>query len=491
MSTRSRLVLTAALAAAALGGTFTLSGAGSPANATATCAQGGICALGDTGPGGGIVFFVKGTGAFSAQRDFVDPDPNCAPMCQNNTVAVSLTSPEQADLPFDYLEVAPAAAESPALWSGGQSDVTGADASLIGTGTGNSAAIAAAWPSDPNAAEQALAYSNNGLDDWFLPSYDELSLILIRAAVDGTAMGTFASDMWSSTQNDSASARALDFDNGQALSVTKNTTGESGRPLRAFSATPPATTTTSSTTTTVTATTTTVAATTTTVAPTTTTEAPATTTTTTTVAPTSTAGDATTPPASTGATSTSTTTSTTTGPPSTSTTTSTAGPGHATSDSSDILALGATTTTAAPGLTEAQVMAMPTAALSVPSSVTSGQQVTVHGDDLPIGLTADVYIASDPVYLASGTVRADGSVDVVVTIPSGFTGQHSLVLAVPGTAGARQSIEIAADSTATSAPLPTTGTNAIQPLRLAIVLVLIGIGCVLIVRRRRADNLIG
>ena len=60
-----------------------------------TCATGGVCAIGDTGPGGGVVFFVKSSYT------------NTSVSTQNGTRTTSLTSQELAALPFDYLEAAP------------------------------------------------------------------------------------------------------------------------------------------------------------------------------------------------------------------------------------------------------------------------------------------------------------------------------------------------------------------------------------------------
>ncbi len=60
-----------------------------------TCATGGVCSIGDTGPGGGVVFFVKSSYADTSIST------------QNGTRTTSLTSSELAALPFEYLEAAP------------------------------------------------------------------------------------------------------------------------------------------------------------------------------------------------------------------------------------------------------------------------------------------------------------------------------------------------------------------------------------------------
>ena len=69
-----------------------------------TCAQGGTCAVGDTGPGGGTVFFVKpASGGFSASLSIPDTSSMCQMMhmCQDVNVNVALTSAEVAALPID------------------------------------------------------------------------------------------------------------------------------------------------------------------------------------------------------------------------------------------------------------------------------------------------------------------------------------------------------------------------------------------------------
>jgi hypothetical protein len=247
--TRVRLTLAALLLTMIVASALVVSGSGTPASAQLTCAQGGECELGDIGPGGGVVFFVKGTGAFSASRFFPDLSYGCITydMCYSeNNVVVNLTSEQQAALPFDYLEVAPQSGEAGRIWNGGGRDIAVANTTLIGTGAVSSQAIVdadAASPAD-YAAAYALSYSNNGLDDWFLPSFDELALILIRQAVDGTEMGAFDPNMWSSTQSDTYNARGLYFVTGQSLWITKNTGPNGARPVRSFSAAPPATTTT-------------------------------------------------------------------------------------------------------------------------------------------------------------------------------------------------------------------------------------------------------
>ena len=106
--------------------------------------------IGDTGPGGGIVFFV----------DYHDQYPG-----------------------FDYLEAAPA--DLPGgyayRWCGSDTQVLGAsgwDANAVGRGQANTNAIIAAGCNTANDATQAAKnYTGGGKGDWFLPSMGELMLM--------------------------------------------------------------------------------------------------------------------------------------------------------------------------------------------------------------------------------------------------------------------------------------------------------------------------
>lgn len=208
-----------------------------PAIATLTCAQGGTCVVGDTGPGGGKVFFVKGTGPLSKSYTVVDPyDP-----MDNRTYSLSLTSTEQAALTFDYLEVAPSQSGS-SINFGSNGLITGGTSTLIGTGASNTSRIISTLTSDTasnNAAYFADAYSNNSKNDWFLPSYDELLLIMILSLESdsgGPNVGTFPDGLWSSTTNDVTTAR-YSARNQLSGDVTKGAP-QKVRAIRSFSAAP-------------------------------------------------------------------------------------------------------------------------------------------------------------------------------------------------------------------------------------------------------------
>lgn len=217
-----------------------------------SCADGGDCVIGDTGPGGGVVFFVKGTGSFDASAVATCPfssQGECSMMWQSSSIIVHMSAEMQAALPFDYMEVAPASGLvsrpwSSADWSGGTTEPR------IGAGSAGTDAIKAAYPDDTqanNAAYYASAYSNNGKSDWFLPSTDELAVAAIRHA--NGELG--ANDPFSAAQipgnNDAGVFYGWTTDTSQSNVVKiypgfmhKNwslTSGYHVLPVRAFSAT--------------------------------------------------------------------------------------------------------------------------------------------------------------------------------------------------------------------------------------------------------------
>ena len=139
-----------------------------PVEATATCAQGGACVAGDTGPGGGKVFYVHASGTFACGATH-------ASQCK-------------------YLEVAPSGwntgADPLLLWAvaGNQSSdiatITNVDtaannnnASGIGLGYKNSLAIVNQGNDTTTAAGAARAYAGGAKSDWYLPTAAELNLL--------------------------------------------------------------------------------------------------------------------------------------------------------------------------------------------------------------------------------------------------------------------------------------------------------------------------
>jgi hypothetical protein len=166
-------------------GTPTVSTSATPA--AASCANGGVCIVGNTGPGGGIVFYYSETA-------FTSTGSACGINCH-------------------YLEAAPAGwivASTPAgqtncaiagtstvdpicVWSGNTSGYIGSTSTAIGKGHANTTAIIAQTNGGSTAGTAATvsrAYQGGGKTDWFLPSRLELNQLCRYASnmtVDNTA----------------------------------------------------------------------------------------------------------------------------------------------------------------------------------------------------------------------------------------------------------------------------------------------------------------
>jgi uncharacterized repeat protein (TIGR02543 family) len=178
----------------------------------ASCAQGGTCVVGDTGPGGGKVFYVA-AGTFAC-------GPALASTCK-------------------YLEAAPttgtnAWTDNIYAWSGNTTTEIGAAAqgTSIGTGYRNTEAMVAQSSTAERAGTITRAYRGpNNLTDWYLPSRDELNELYTQRTSLGIAS---TGEYWSSTEPFSAtSARYIWFFNGTQLTTAKSTS-LIVRPIRAF-----------------------------------------------------------------------------------------------------------------------------------------------------------------------------------------------------------------------------------------------------------------
>ena len=175
-------------------------------SSTAGCANpGGSCVVGDTGPGGGKVFYVQIGTKFGSWK---------------------------------YLEVAPSTwngENDPVVpWCPALSNSLGT-ATSTGTGSANTQKIISQC-SDPNAdfsvaAKVASNYRGGGKSDWFLPSKDELNLLFENRSAVGKNFS--AAQYWSSSQDSSVLSWTLDFDSG-ALSADVNGIDRHVRPIRAF-----------------------------------------------------------------------------------------------------------------------------------------------------------------------------------------------------------------------------------------------------------------
>jgi hypothetical protein len=206
-----------------------------------SCAAGGVCDYGDTGPGGGVVFYV-------ASSNFTSTGSGCNTTCK-------------------YLEAAPADQSTGIVWAtttpkcyvgaGGdnsnnnncqlfsiyspldtpnQADSRTA-ATAIGKGMANTNQIYARLTTEGAAATAtyaagiAYAYANSGKTDWHLPSKAELNELYNKR----TTVGGFSSAFyWSSSEDAPTLAWTVGFDGSSYYSYAKTGTEVRVRPVRAF-----------------------------------------------------------------------------------------------------------------------------------------------------------------------------------------------------------------------------------------------------------------
>jgi hypothetical protein len=165
------------------------------------CVRGGSCVVGDIGPGRGKVFYAARTKqpwgryleAAPSTWSSRDGDPNIM-WCQ------------------DVTNVIP-----------------GSDATAIGAGAANTAAMLATCTSD--AAFAAHAYRGGGRTDWYLPSRDELRRLFLRKDLVG---GFIQHGYWSSSQVDATNAWIQDFYADYQPAPSDKSFANYVRPIRAF-----------------------------------------------------------------------------------------------------------------------------------------------------------------------------------------------------------------------------------------------------------------
>ena len=134
----------------------------------------GVYRVGDTGPAGGLVFYVN---------------------------------PSSGADGWNYLEAAPYGwfnnSDDPyEEWGHSSDTISGADGTEIGTGSQNTADIVAAYGSQTTVASLCADLELGGYDDWFLPSKDEFDLMYENLHV--MEIGGFRNlSYWSSSENES------------------------------------------------------------------------------------------------------------------------------------------------------------------------------------------------------------------------------------------------------------------------------------------------
>ena len=178
-----------------------------------------IYELGDTGPGGGIIFY-RDLSGFTVQ-------------------GYSGGAGSFESYTARYLEAAPSNSGT-AQWGASETLISNVttftstshtDASTIGNGRKDTRIIVNALTSETDrAAQLAAAYQGGEKNDWFLPSLGELNLLYINRDYVGN-LGT--SVYWSSSQYGSEFVWVRDFSGGPQDNGLKNESYYV-RPIRAF-----------------------------------------------------------------------------------------------------------------------------------------------------------------------------------------------------------------------------------------------------------------
>lgn len=142
--------------------------------------------VGQTGPGGGIVFFNKG-----------------------NTIGG-----------WQFLESATSDQSTAIEWGCYGTSIPGTQP-LVGSGEANTALIVSGCSDVSFAAKLCDNLTLGGQSDWFLPSQDELHLMFKNMYLNGQAVFDPTAYYWSSTEFDSSNAWFFNFGSGNAFSYDK------------------------------------------------------------------------------------------------------------------------------------------------------------------------------------------------------------------------------------------------------------------------------
>ena len=179
--------------------------------------------IGDEGPGGGHIFYIDGDTHYEAAPVDWDnsEDPGIQWGCRGQSVpgasgtAIGDGASNTETIVDFHDDDSNFNNEDYYTYSGDYED--------IGCDSGNNGEVAAKTVSELNL---------NGVDDWFLPSEDELNEMYENLHLEG--LGGFASTAyWSSSESSATNARYQYFSSGDQITSNKTTTNRV-RPVRAF-----------------------------------------------------------------------------------------------------------------------------------------------------------------------------------------------------------------------------------------------------------------
>jgi len=197
----------------------------SVSHAAGDCATEALCALGDTGPGGGMVFY--------AGAAFTMTGATCNTNCHYLEWApVSWASTQSQNASFNV----PGTATTDARATLMPANLLVGTSTSFGSGLNNTMLMANAvgsGTSSSNAAKAALLYAANdsSAGQWFLPSRDEL-VALYQSSV--RSRGNFqALNLWSSSEVNSVNNYQVTMETGDVTAEARSNP-KLFRPIRAF-----------------------------------------------------------------------------------------------------------------------------------------------------------------------------------------------------------------------------------------------------------------
>ena len=156
--------------------------------------------IGDTGPAGGLIFYVK------------DSDSDV----------------------WKYLEAAPSDQGSDIAWGCRGTLIDGADGNAVGAGAQNTIDIVTGCSTAGIAAKICDDLVLGDYSDWYLPSKDELNLMYINLSLNGRGGFDSLTPHWSSTELDANSAYIQYLDNGSQTQSNKDNAFYLVRAVRSF-----------------------------------------------------------------------------------------------------------------------------------------------------------------------------------------------------------------------------------------------------------------